>query len=373
MNETAAAPAQFVLFVGDDVISREAAREQFVLQVKQKGGDVVSSYFDSSSEPMAAFLSRFVTVSLFPETRIFQVRHANGLSDADLKELGQYLDHDVPDAYLVVEADVTKGEKKGARFTAWTKDFHARAKKQPARFAHFEFAKPPDYAVAKWVIENTRRLLNRSITESDAEYLVDLVGTDLGPLYSELQKMDLVLAPGKGIDRKTVEHISGSSRSMAPYELAQALGKKDLPRALEVVDNLFSGTFHAPLAISAIYRHFWQLFRIRAFAQRYPDEIRAFMGAVTRRNRPMQDEIGVKIGIAAGILSEGQANRIYPAIIKSGIIDQAKAFKDEHIRAIFRMLGKVDIDMKTGRADASRQTMQMLCYRIAKVAEIGAA
>lgn len=370
MSTTSQLP-RIAILSGDDTISLEAARARILDAIYETHDEVSTSLFDASAESLSAFLARFVTVSLFAEARIFQVRHAEQLNEKDIEELESYLDQDIPDSYLIIEAGpAKKNTGVGKKLASMIKKGQKIDQTVPGTFRVFEFARPRDWEIADWVVKNAPHLSGRTVLKKNAEYLVDLVGHDLGALYSELQKLDLLLPSGVQIDKESIDRITGATRVMEPYELAQAVGTKNLAKALEIIDGLFSMSFYAPLAISALFRHFWALFRIRKFAQRNPEEMRAFQNAVKSRNRSVQSEIGVKIGVAAGLMKETQGNRVYPVIIKSGIVDQARSFKDEHIKQIIRWLGEFDLESKTGKLEVTKQSVQLLCCRIVRVAEL---
>ncbi len=369
MTNTTRVPRVSIL-LGDDSISREAARGRVLESIYAAHDDVSSFLFDPSAESLPAYLSRFVTVSLFAETRVFQVRHTEQLNEKDIAELDSYLEQEVPESYLIIEADAYKKTSAvGKRIGALVKKAKKLGEKDPGALDVHEFSRPRDWEIADWVVRNAPYLSGRTIQKPAAEHLVDLVGPDLGALYSELQKLDLLLPSRDQIDTASIDRITGSTRTMEPYELAQAVGAKDLSKALEVVDALFSTSFYAPLCISAMFRHFWALFRIRKFAQSFPEDMRAFQNAVRSRNRSVQSEIGVRIGVAAGLMKSSQGNRVYPVIIKSGIVGQAKSYKEEHIKQIIRWLYQFDLESKTGKLEVTKQTVQLLCCRIVRVDE----
>jgi DNA polymerase III delta subunit len=361
--------APIILLAGDDAIGREAARRKISAALKERSSPVSESIYDSASEDLAAFLDRRMTFSLFQEVRLFQLRHVDSLSENELKEITAALAADIADTYWIIEADCI-GRKDGdvpARFVSWMTGYKSRAKKNPERLVWYEFPRPRDYEISGWLMSNVPVFFDRAIGKKEADLLIDLAGTDLTTLYAELQKIDLHLPAKKAITQDAIEEITGASRVASAYELAGALGTKNLPRVLELLDALFRESFSAPACISAIFRHFWALFRIRQWGKANRQEMQAFLGTMRNYNKPVQDEIGLKIGVAAGILRENQANRVYPAVIKSGIIDQARAFSDDDLRAIIRILHEIDLDLKTGRADATKETMQHLAYRIVRV------
>jgi len=353
------------LICGDDSIGRETARRRIVDMIAARAGNAAEFIFDSASQSLDEFLAARITYSLFAEARVFHLRHAQQLADAELKALaGAIQTAEIPDTCLIIEADVpAKSKDTPERFSKFAASVARSAQKFSETFQVIEFLRPREWELPQWLMDNTPRLFGRSIGKREAELLIDLAGDDLLVLYSELQKIDLHLPPKKAINREIIEEITGATRSASPYELADALGNKNLPRALEIIEAIFAESFSAPQHIAVLFRHFWALFRIRQFAALYRDDMQMF---IRPAGREKQNEIAMRIGIFAGILRENQKNRVYPAVIKSGVVDQARLFTDDQLKRIFRWLHAYDLGIKTGRAEPDKASLQLLCYKIAR-------
>jgi DNA polymerase III delta subunit len=353
------------VFLGGDAIRRRAARDRLLHAIEERHGEVGHERFDPSGDTVDGFVERMITPSLFQTTRVFSIRHADGLPQRDLGRLAEAVGYDIPDVYLVVDIDEGAG-KDGAKVVK-----HLRvkelAKKNRGRYAIYDFAKPPDYKMAAWLSEHAPELFGRRLSPDDAEYLVDLVGTEMEVLHSELQKIDIHLKPKAPFDRAAIDSITGATRTMSSFELAEALSAKELPRALEVLDSLFSTTFYAPTCISVVFRRFWSMRKIRAYAHANPAKVRRYLSSQYKT----KNEIAHEIGVAAGLLRPGDpVGRAYPLVVKSRIVEQARAFADHHLETIFRWLRDFDVDVKTGRIDPTEGVLQLLCYRIVRVSEL---
>ncbi len=357
------APARVTLLIGDDTISRERQRQHLLARIQAAHGDVSIESYDTDRETVSDFVERIVTPSLFGGVRVFTIRHAEGFTTDQIESLRLVLKTELPDEFLVVEAGAYK-ERTQKAFASFVKD--AKKNEKKGSIAVHTFTKPPEYRVAEWLVSTVPSLMDRRISRTDAEYLVDLVGSDFDAIRSELDKIDLYLDEGQPLTRKAIDEVVQGTRSVGAFELAQALGRKDLARAMSLLDGLFSANFYAPLCISALYRHFWSLFKIRALYSSQRDVFEKLRRAQRGRDRQAQNRLAFEIGCAAGLLAEGQANRVYPVIIKSGVIDQALTFPVEHLRAVFRWLMDVDVGVKTGRVDATLTFMQLLCVRIVR-------
>lgn len=357
--------SRLVVLTGDDSIGKERAKSRFIEQVKAVHGHCTVERYDSSAEKLFEFLQKMITPSLFQEVRVFSIGHAQSLSECDMGELGKMLEQPIPDVYMVIEA---QPEKKGAAGAKLAKKLQLKKLSSDPSVTVQDFSKPPDYKLASWLSTQVPLLFNRSIGKIEAELLIDLVGCDLDSLYSELQKIDLNLPPRAPVDKKTIEEIAGASRTMTVFELASALGEKNFVRALEVLESLFSSGFYAPMAVSALFRHFWALLRIRKFAQKNPRVMKQFNTRGYGANSP-QSEAAFEIGKASGLLSEGEKRKTYPVIIQSNIVKQAQSFSDADLKHVLKLLQELDVGVKTGKIEPVQQVLQMFCYRIVRVSE----
>jgi DNA polymerase III delta subunit len=374
-NTDAKKPVTFLFLMGNDSISREKAKQDAIAAIQSFADKPAIERFDPEVMPFSSFSERIITPSLFQTVRIFTVRDVNQFKKDDIDMLKSMFTYDIPDIYMIIESDalrVKKGKERALSkdFEKFIDIFNELSGKHPEKFAFLEFVQPAEYKMAQWLETQTPLLLGRTISHKDAEYLVDLAGSDSAALYSELQKIDIFLPPKKPVDRAAIDTVSGATRLKTQFELAQALGKKDFSKVLETIDSLYMGSVYVPLYISAIFKHFWALFRIAVFAKTNPEDMKKFESSMKRYNKEIQDEIGLKLGVAAGLLSEKQRSSVYPVIVKPGLVGQSCHFTEAQYKKIFKSLGEYDIGIKTGRIDDSKTGFQLLCYRIFKSGDI---
>ncbi|NLG17468.1 MAG: DNA polymerase III subunit delta [Fibrobacter sp.] len=359
--------AKVYILAGNDSVGREYTRKGIIEKIGKLHDPVLTERFDTGNGDFSLFIQNILTPSLFQETRIFLAGHAQELSDPDIRELNKLLDNPPPDCYLIIEIDEDKKGKEQESKTAKKLSASKRAASPEIRF--MEFPKPPDYKIGQWLTTQVPQLFGRSISKADADYLSDLAGSDIDTLYSELQKIDIHLPAGQRIDRNAIELIVGASRQMTVYELASVLSQKQFPRALTILDSLFSTGFYAPLMISALFRHYWALFRIRRFAEANPQVIKTFLNS-RGFNDPEQNAAAFAIGRASGLLAAGEQRKVYPVIIASGIVPLARKFSDEELTVVLKWLLEFDAGVKSGRVEGTEQEVQIFCFKIARVSEL---
>jgi DNA polymerase III delta subunit len=303
---------RFILLAGDDATSRGLAAAGIIAAVKKQQPGAEMHRYSAEDAPFDDFCERVITPSLLSPLRVFVIPDVHLLDDKELGQLAGLFGYDAADALVVMETEKLKGGKKSKdaalskKYAAWLSSFEERAEKTPERFRIETFPRPPDYKMAEWVEAQAPHLFGRRITKNDAEHLVDLVGADTAVLYSELQKIDLFLEPKAAISRDVIDNVAGATRQATNFELAQALGEKNMARGLEIIESIYNGSVYLPPYVGAIFRHFWALFRVYQFTKANPAALRKYKGG----GRQPQNDAALEIGVGAGILSESQASRL---------------------------------------------------------------
>jgi len=362
--------ARVFLFSGDDTVGKDSARIRALDTIQKAHAGVLIEFFDSAAGPFADFIDKMLTPTLFGDTRIFIVTHAESLGERELANLDTVISAPPDDVFVIVDIG-DSGKKKSAKNDPAKKlRLSEREKDGSGRYVVRTFQKPPDYKVAQWLIDNSHELCGRRISKEVAELLVDLAGHDTATLNSELQKIDVHLDAGEAVDADSVRTIVGASRQMTVFELASACGRKDPLRVLEILDSLFTTVFSVPMMISVLHRHYSALLRIRYHARGNPQDIKVLTrggGSFSAKN-----EAAFRVGVAAGLLHKGEERKVYPVIIASGIVAQAQQYDEAQLQLILGWLLEFDVGVKTGRIRASRMEVELFCYRLMRVAELAA-
>jgi DNA polymerase III delta subunit len=368
-GEKAVAVPRVTIVCGDDTVGRERGRDQLLRRIRESYPSILEERFDPSRETFLVFAERMLTPSLFASMRLFLVRHADDLSEKEQTLLVESMAMDLPDVILLIEIDPPSRTSKRAENALKRLSVGKNAKSGRPAINLIQCAKPPDYKLAQWLTVQAPLFFGRDIGKQAAEYLIELVGTDLDAIHSELLKIDINLPAGAPVDKTAIDSVTGASRAMDSRELARALGVKDMGRSLEIIDALFVANVSLPGAVGTMFRHFWALFRLRAFGERNRDLMKQYRDSRTPYQK--KNEIAHGLGVAAGLLAaDDPVNKAYPAVILSGIVEQARGFSSAQLKRIIRLLQAFDADVKAGRVEQSKGNFQDLCYRIARASEI---
>lgn len=111
-----------------------------------------------------------------------------------------------------------------------------------------------------------------TISQKALLLLVDHIGNDLSRIENEIDKLLVNLANRKTISEDDVEKYVGVSKEYNPFELQNALAKKDIAKAIRIVNYFEANPKAAPiqLVLPALYNLFSKTYMI--FGQNSNDE-----------------------------------------------------------------------------------------------------
>jgi DNA polymerase-3 subunit delta len=111
-----------------------------------------------------------------------------------------------------------------------------------------------------------------TLTQKALLLLVDHIGNDLSRIDNEIDKLVINLGNRKSISEDDVEKYVGVSKEYNPFELQSALVKKDLVKAIRIVNYFEANPKAAPiqLVLPALYNLFSKTYMV--FSQNSSDE-----------------------------------------------------------------------------------------------------
>ncbi len=355
------------IFTGDDIVGKEAAKKAAVRAIEAEVSSFQRKNFNPLNESFGDFLGNLLTPSLFGDVRIASINHAEELKEDELDELDRVIGHPADDVYIIIDIGEQAGRKDSKTDPRKKLHIDKRSKIKDGLCICRNFQKPREYQAAQWLSERVPEIFGRSIDTDAAELLVDLVGCDTAVLFSEVEKIDVNLENKRNIDRKAVEEFVGRDRIMTPFELADSLCGRNIPRSIQIIKSIFSSSHSIQMILGVLYRRYSALLRIRHYLRKNPQDKNNFFekSSFHEKNRS-----AMRIGIAAGLLHEGEESKVYPVIIKSGVIEQALKYSDRELERIILMLSDFDIAVKTGIHSDSRLELELLCYRLLRISEL---
>jgi DNA polymerase-3 subunit delta len=94
--------------------------------------------------------------------------------------------------------------------------------------------------------------------------LVDHIGNDLSRIDNEIKKLLLNLGERKNITEDDIENYVGISKDFNVFELQDAIARKDLPKAIRIIQYFESNPKAAPIqmVLPALYNFFSKVFQV---------------------------------------------------------------------------------------------------------------
>ena len=171
-----------------------------------------------------------------------------------------------------------------------------------------------DYEMPKWI---TMFYQNKGlrIAPDAAALLAEHAGTDLGKIAIETEKMLKNLPEGTvEVSVADIERNVGISRQYSVFELTKELSMKNSAKALKTASYIGSSVkFAMPMAVSALYMHFYRILKYGALLMKNP--------------RPASDEKAKILGVNPYFFKEYDiAVRNYPVRKAMAVVSLLKEY-----------------------------------------------
>ncbi|MCH4823518.1 DNA polymerase III subunit delta [Gramella lutea] len=222
-------------FIAENVLSdEERGFNQMVIYGRDTNIDDIVS--NAKRYPMMA------------EKQVVIVKEAQDLSRT-IEKLVDYAANPQPTTVLVVCYKYKKIDKR--------KKLHKAVSKSGVIF---EGKRLYENQVGDWIIK-TMKSRGFGISPKAAQMLVEFLGTDLGKIDNELQKLQLICPEGTTISPEIIEENIGISKDFNNFELRKAIGEKDTLRAHRIINYFAQNPKDNPLVvtISLLFSYFSQI------------------------------------------------------------------------------------------------------------------
>jgi DNA polymerase-3 subunit delta len=133
----------------------------------------------------------------------------------------------------------------------------------------FTSEKIRDYKLVEWVADYLKSQ-NFTMSSKAIQLLTEHLGSDLSRIVNELEKLTLNLGDRKNITEDDIEKFVGISKEYNAFELQSAMSKKDLVKAIQIIQYFESNPKAAPiqLVLPALYGFFSKLYIIFGMADK---------------------------------------------------------------------------------------------------------
>ncbi len=282
---------------------------------------------DSDLESILDAARRFPMMS---ERQLVLVREAQDLAawrrSAEMERLEAYANQPLDTTVLVF---AFKGKKADGRLKA--------VKAIQKNGIVFLSERVRDYKLPAW-IEGAVRESGLAIKPTNATLLAEHLGTNLGKVMNELNKLAIVLPKGSEITSDVIEQHIGISKDYNVFELQNALASKDILKANRIVNYFESNPKDHPVAMlmPVLGSFFGKLFAYQSLSDTNPQNaarvLKCAPFAVKQYAAASRQYSVAKVGRIFGYLreadkkSKGQGN----ASISDGMLLREAIFKILH-------------------------------------------
>lgn len=187
---------------------------------------------------------------MFAERQVVILKEAQQMRDVE--KLEAYVDNPLHSTVFVVSY---KDKKVDGR-TSFAKTLKAKAVLVTTK-------KMYDSKLPEWTQELVQSK-GLSISAKGLALLVDHIGNDLSRIENEIDKLSVNLGKRKGITEEDIEEFIGVSKDFNVFELQAALAKKDLAKAVRIIQYFEANPKSAPiqLVLPSLYSFFSKVFMV---------------------------------------------------------------------------------------------------------------
>ncbi len=187
---------------------------------------------------------------MFAERQVVILKEAQQMRDVE--KLEAYVDNPLHSTIFVVSY---KDKKVDGR-TSFAKTLKAKAVLVTTK-------KMYDSKLPEWTQELVQSK-GLSISAKGLALLVDHIGNDLSRIENEIDKLSVNLGKRKGITEEDIEEFIGVSKDFNVFELQAALAKKDLAKAVRIIQYFEANPKSAPiqLVLPSLYSFFSKVFMV---------------------------------------------------------------------------------------------------------------
>lgn len=217
-----------------------------LLSEEEKGFNQMTLYGrDTNIEEIVSNAKRY---PMMAERQVIIVKEAQDLSRT-IEKLADYAENPQPTTVLVMCYKYKKIDKR--------RKLHKTIAKTGLIF---ESKRLYENQVGDWIMK-TMKSRGYSISPKASQMLVEFLGTDLGKIDNELQKLQLICKKETLISPEIIEENIGISKDFNNFELRKAIGERDNLKAHRIINYFAQNPKDNPLVvtISLLFSYFSQI------------------------------------------------------------------------------------------------------------------
>lgn len=296
--------APVYLFYGEEDFLVKQFSEKLQKAVLQPGDeDFNLDIFYGNETDGATILNAAMAFPMMAEKRFVIVRDIHHLNDSGMQLLASYAEKPSPTTCLCLTSTKLNGTKS--------------AVKKLKQFSKCIESKPLyDNQIPAWIQSHVKSR-GYSISEEAASLLQINVGNSLRRLSSEIDKIELLKKEDKNITIKDIETIVGSTKEFNVFEFCDSVAALQNEKSLRIVNRLLE-LGESPIGVLVMLtRHYTILAKTKELAAK-----------------------------RASKMDMAKTLKVNPYFVDK-YLQQARHYSREHLRHIFTLLLRADLQLKT--------------------------
>lgn len=329
------------LLFGSERYLRNFYEKKLLAAMGGSRDDMNTNIYDTSPVSTSDIIDQAQTMPFFAENRVIVVRYS-GFFKKNPEDLANF---------LAKSPDTTK-------FIFVEDDADARLKiyKQVADLGLVvEFTTQSD----RYLLQNIGAYLKKAdkrMSQDDAAYMLDVIGTDMGKLMSELEKLISYAYERKVITREDIDAICSKNVEDRVFEMIDAIIKKDIRTCMDRYEDLLALKVAPARTIIMLEKQFLWMLQIKSMADNgYNREAIVETIAYKKETDP---ETG-QVKRSRGAIGEYQV-KLY--------LQQASPIALADLQKAVSFCETADEDFKTGRMN-ERMAAEALMVKLCKLGE----
>ena len=262
--------------------------------------------------------------------KLLIVRNSEELKDEDFIPLAAYVSRAPKGSCLLMEFSGGSSPWGVGRVSGIRASFRESVKKNGMLV---EFARLSQDQLAAYLRREAKNI-GANVSDDAIRLLVEEVGDDLGTLLGALEQASMFASGKDVVDIQAMKAVIIKSRGYTIFELAAALGDRNLSEAMHMAESLLSDDAQLVYHLTMIARHFRILLCLKEM-----------LGGGKSRAE-MQQETGV--------------NAFF---LEREYIPQARNFDPLRLRSALGMIAEADMEIRTAKYD-KRTAVERLFIRL---------
>ena len=236
------------LLYGEEKYLRNMYRDKLVTALEPSAGDMNVNRFEGRNTDMNEIISQAETIPFFADRRVILVQDT-GFFKGKADVLADYLS-ELPE-YLVLIFSEDEVDKRSRLYKAVQKNGHAA-----------EFVPQTSDALMKWILGQLARE-GKKIRRPDMEHFLEMTGTDMANISSELEKLLSYTLGRDIITREDIDAVCVAQISNQIFDMVRAVADHQEKKALNLYYDLLALKEPPMRILFLLARQFNQILQIR--------------------------------------------------------------------------------------------------------------